>query len=149
MTQRLGAWVGIQAVTPRQVHYGRAVLHTAWPFFFYQQWINKIKEDTSGVSQPIYSTQKWTSYKIHKRNSSLWLEQNNLKVRAPYPKKTNIGDHRLHNCEVWVLVSLRRAYWMFKSQLNRRAITPKVYKVDNTHNQGTFWHFLQNTLRFH
>ena len=25
-------------------------------FFFYQQWINKIKRDTSGVSQPIYKT---------------------------------------------------------------------------------------------
>jgi len=60
-------------------------------FFFYQQWINKIKGDISGVSQPIYSTQKWTSYKIHKRYSSLWLEQNNLKVRAPYPKK---NQHR-------------------------------------------------------
>ena len=30
-------------------------------FFFYQQWINKIKGDTSGVSQPIYIIQKWTS----------------------------------------------------------------------------------------
>jgi len=60
-------------------------------YFFYQQWINKIKGDTPGVSQPIYSTQKWTSYTIHKRNSPLWLEQNNLKVRKPYPKN---NQHR-------------------------------------------------------
>jgi len=61
-----------------------------WPpyfFFFYQQWINKIKGDTSRVSQPIYINQKWTSNVIHTRNSPLWLEQNNLKERKPIPKK--------------------------------------------------------------
>jgi len=60
-------------------------------FFFFQQRINKIKGDTLRVSQPIYSNQKWTSYIIHKRNSPLWLEQNNLKVRKPYPKN---NQHR-------------------------------------------------------
>ena len=54
--------------------------------YIYQQWINKIKEDTSGVSQLICSNHKWTSYIIHKRNSPLWLEQNNHKVRKTYPK---------------------------------------------------------------
>jgi len=57
--------------------------------FFYQQWINKIKGDTSGVSQPIYRNQNWTSNVIHTRTSPLWLEQNNLKERKPIPKKTN------------------------------------------------------------